>query len=206
MTEDEGRNGLDACLARAVTGDPDALERLLLASQKRLTAYVRGMIGPALRPAFDESDLIQEACKQAFRRIGTLQADTFEGFIHWLLTIARHQLIDWLRKSGRGPTVHGQNNEESVIELLKQAAASHRTPSQSAARREAIVIVIEALGELPESYRVALRLRYFEGLAVKDIAARMDKTDRAVHNYCTKGLARLRDILGSRSNYLSSTA
>ena len=56
--------------------------------------------------------------------------------------------------------------------------------------------MFEALASLPEEQREALRLRYAEGLATKEIAARLGKSDGAMRVMLTRSLDRLQRILG----------
>jgi RNA polymerase sigma-70 factor (ECF subfamily) len=79
-----------------------------------------------------------------------------------------------------------------------------RTPSRSAAGHEAVRAVQVGLAGLKSDYREALRLRYIEGLPVAEVAARMDRTERAVHMLCHRGLQCLRAAVGRSSQFLSS--
>ena len=60
-----------------------------------------------------------------------------------------------------------------------------------------------ALATMPDDYREALRLRYFEGLSIDETATRLGRTPAAVRGLTDRGKARLRDILGRMSLYLS---
>ena len=93
--------------------------------------------------------------------------------------------------------------EGSVVMLLDLMASPVKTPSRNAATHEAISIVQDAMNHLPEDYQRAVRLVYLEGQSVAAAAEEMDRTERAVHNLCYKAKLKLRDLLGSRSHYLS---
>jgi RNA polymerase sigma-70 factor (ECF subfamily) len=54
---------------------------------------------------------------------------------------------------------------------------------------------MEALEGLPEEGREALRLRYIDGLATKEIAERMGKTDGAIRVLLTRSLSRLQGVV-----------
>jgi RNA polymerase sigma-70 factor (ECF subfamily) len=96
-----------------------------------------------------------------------------------------------------------QSEDEEMVRLLEVLAAHSRTPSRSAASHEAAQAVDDALGKLPEDYREALRLRYFDALPVAQIAARMNRSEGAVHMLCHRGLEALRLALGDTSRFLT---
>jgi RNA polymerase sigma-70 factor (ECF subfamily) len=58
------------------------------------------------------------------------------------------------------------------------------------------VKLLEALATLPEDQREALKLRYVDGLASKDIAARLGKSDGSIRVMLSRALSRLNQILG----------
>jgi RNA polymerase sigma-70 factor (ECF subfamily) len=92
----------------------------------------------------------------------------------------------------------------SVVALLDMMAGPEKTPSRTAARSEAVRAVEDALEQLPTDYRQAVRLVYLEGLTASEAGERMHRTERGVHNLCYKAKKHLRDLLGSRSHYLSN--
>ena len=56
--------------------------------------------------------------------------------------------------------------------------------------------MFDALAELPESDREALRLRYVEGLPTKEIAAKLGKSDGAVRVMLSRAVDKLQQMLG----------
>jgi RNA polymerase sigma-70 factor (ECF subfamily) len=56
--------------------------------------------------------------------------------------------------------------------------------------------MLQALEELPEDHRDALRLRYFEGLGSKEIAERLGKSNGAVRVMLSRSLSKLQELLG----------
>ena len=58
------------------------------------------------------------------------------------------------------------------------------------------------MNRLPADYREALRCRYLEGMAVNDIAARMNRSSGSVLMLCNRGLKALRLEMRSFSAYL----
>ena len=84
---------------------------------------------------------------------------------------------------------------------LRQASAappsaSMTTPSRAFSRNAREACLQQALAQLPDEQREALRLRYVESLPSKEIAARLGKTDAAVRVMLTRSLKKLQSLLG----------
>ena len=53
---------------------------------------------------------------------------------------------------------------------------------------------------LPAHYEQALRLVHIEGRSVREVAEAMDRTERAIHGLCRRGLQMMREQLESTTN------
>jgi RNA polymerase sigma-70 factor (ECF subfamily) len=60
-----------------------------------------------------------------------------------------------------------------------------------------------AMNELPEEYRRAIELRYFDGYSVEETAVLMGRTTGAVRGLVDRARKQLRESLGRASHYLS---
>ena len=197
----------------AVRGDRPALQRLLLGCHDRLVGMLAERIPARLRRVVAAEDLLQEVYIEACRRIGDFQPRGGDSFHHWLAGIAHHRLINAIKlqqaaKRGGDKVqmeIHLRRPSGSVAALIDEFARYDRTPSQSASGHESEQAVKAALAGLREDYRQAIELRYVHGLPVKDVAAAMDRTDRAVHMLCYRGLRELRAVLGETSDFFSKT-
>lgn len=197
----------------AACGDHAAVKLLMIESHRRLREHLARHIPADLRRIMDPEDVLQEAHVEMFQNLGTFEPRGPDSFYRWVATIALNRLRSMVRhhralRRGGGEQVVSTNCkrfEDSSVALFNALAGPCKTPSQSVARHEAIAAVQAALRDLPERYRYAVQLVHIEGLPVREAAARMDRTDRAVHGLCRRGLARLRDRMQSASRYLSST-
>jgi RNA polymerase sigma-70 factor (ECF subfamily) len=206
MTENERR----AQVELAVTGDQDALQRVIVEYHGSLQAAVARAMDPGLRRRFEPEDILQEAYVAAYRSV---QGRTFAGpapFYKWLERIARNEVKD------RERALHRQKRDvrreahilsdsrSSYLALANHLASPDSTPSRRVARSEAVAAVLSSLARLTDDQRHVVQLRYLEGLAVTDIAERLEKTEDAVHALCRRGLMALREAMVSISRYLSS--
>lgn len=194
-------------LRRAVAGDGPALDGLMARYCRRLSGYIAPRLPADLRGTLEVEDVLQEISMEVFRTIGTLEGADAKSFWGWLCRLAEHRLRDLVR-AGRAAKRGGERiavdaQSDSVACLLEQVAVTSRTPSMSAARHEAASAVLAALDRIPEDYRLALRLRYLEGLAPAEIAARMGRKEGSVRLLCHRGLKQLAEALGPESHFLT---
>ncbi|MEO1995756.1 MAG: sigma-70 family RNA polymerase sigma factor, partial [Planctomycetaceae bacterium] len=207
MTHDEGAAG-DALLDAAVAGDPLALEKLLWLVYDRLELFLQGDIPRDLQSVIGTEDVIQEAFLDVCCGITRFELRGEGSFYNWCATIARHRLLDRIKahralKRGGPRRDVGQANAtaDSMTGLIEQVACAELSPSGVADQIEARRVVTVALSALKDDYRIALTRRYIEGLPVADIAREMERTERAVHMLCNRGLKKLRETLGRSSYY-----
>lgn len=189
-------------LEESIGGKASALGELLQYHHRDLKAYVERHLPTELRQFIDPQDIIQDVHFEAFRRIGTFIPQQEDSFPRWLLTIARHRMLDALRshqalKRGQGRQVYNQRplspQEDSTVALLTDMRVYDRTPSKSALSRELVALLKQSLTQLPGEYREALLLRYLDDLPVATVAQRMAKSEGAIHMLCHRGLHLLHD-------------
>lgn len=193
---------------RAIAGEPLALDRLLLDSYGKLLVRVDQQLPADLRSVIAPEDIIQETFSQAFRGIGSFRPDGEDAFYRWLTAIADNRVIDAVRahkaaKRGGGRAAAVGSGRSSVVALVNLLAVNEWTPSRSAGGHEASAAIQVALAGLKGEYREALELTYLEGLSVADTAARLGKTEAAIHKLCSRGLQALRESMGEAAKYLS---
>lgn len=90
------RPGNEELISRAlVLQDAAAFDELVVRNQSRVRGWLRHLAGDAALA----DDLAQETFLRAWRKLGTFKATgSFEA---WLLTIARNEFLQHVRKSGR---------------------------------------------------------------------------------------------------------
>lgn len=195
---------------RAIAGDVVALNRLLLDSYRRLHARILKKIPARLQTLVAPEDIIQESLAEAYRSIKQFRPTGDDSFFRWLAVIADHRLVDAIRaqraaKRGgdRTPLSPADRGVSSVATLIDLLAVSEHTPSRSARGHEAGAAIQVALASLSPDYRKALQLRYLESLPVAAVAARMGRTESAIHKLCSRALLDLRSAMGEAAQYLS---
>jgi RNA polymerase sigma-70 factor (ECF subfamily) len=202
-----------ALLERAVAGDEEALETLLLQHFDHLAADIARRIPADVRGTLAPDDVVQDAFIVAFQRIREFQPQGDGAFLGWLARIAEHRLLDavkTLRAAKRGGgwqrLADAHDPERTgLVPLLEMLPQSSRTPSRSAAVHEALTALAAAIEQLSPDYRDVLRLRFIESLPVADCAARMQRSEGAVHMLLGRALAALRARMGDTSRFFTRT-
>jgi RNA polymerase sigma-70 factor (ECF subfamily) len=74
-------------------------------------------------------------------------------------------------------------------------ALSQTSPSEVASRRELIVLLADALADLPDGEADVLWLRYADNLSFEDIGERMGLSRKSVRGIWARGLKRVKRSL-----------
>lgn len=122
----------------------------------------------------------EDICQTVFLKLLT-SGQTFASPAHekaWIIRTTANACKDALRSTFRRRTV------------ALEAAASTAAPE---APDNA---VLDAVMELPENYREAVYLHYFEGYSVREIAGLLGRSEAAVTAHLSRGRHKLRTTLG----------
>lgn len=191
-------------VAKITTGDADSLARFINLRKERLLAFIERQIGTQLRRKIEADDVLQEVSADAVRSLPTIELGDRDPF-SWLCQLAERRVIDAHRhffgaqkrnaakEVGLGSPGGDTEGGGGLINLL---VASMTTPSQAFSREAKEMRLQEALAQLPEDQREALRLRYVESMPSKEIAERIGKSDAAVRVMLTRSLKKLQEIMG----------
>lgn len=169
-------------------GDPDLLARLIEQYHYRLLRYLIYLLGDR---AIAE-DLFQETWIRVLER-GS-QYNGRSSFVAWLMGIARHLAIDWLR----------QRRPASLDELMQAdddgpatqfVSTNDISPLSSALANEQAAHLANALGKIPAVYREVLVLRFQEEMKLEEIADIVRVPLSTVKSRLYRGVEELRSRL-----------
>ena len=122
----------------------------------------------------------EDICQTVFLKLLT-SGQTFASPAHekaWIIRTTANACKDALRSTFRRRTV-----------ALEAAAATAAPEAPDSA-------VLEAVMALPENYREAVYLHYFEGYSVREIAGLLGRSEAAVTAHLSRGRHKLRTTLG----------
>jgi RNA polymerase sigma factor (sigma-70 family) len=167
--------------ARATaTADFDDLFRSVWS---RAVTTARRIVGPG----GDSEALAAEALTRAFDRWPSVGRHPAPDA--WVLRVTINLALDRVRR---------QSPPADAIIDLRDGAAHHGLVEDSSADATAVRLALgAALRELPEKQRHAVALRYLAGCQEAEIAASLGVNPGTVKTHLKRGLAKLRDELGT---------
>ena len=137
-------------------------------------------------------DAVQEVFIRAYKSFGKYDAE--QPFWQWIAAITNNYCIDVLRQRGRGEALFG--DEEAELEAAESGAP---TPVADLITRQDARIVSEAIGALPDKYRVPLVLAYLNQSSYDDISAQLEISRNHVGVLLLRAKQQLRAQLGEDS-------
>lgn len=169
MDEEAARQADASAVARTLSGDLTAFDRLIEKYQRRAVAVAYRLLGNI----DDAMDVCQDAFVRAFRSLSSLQQQ--DRFGSWLMRIVSNLSLNYRR--GRRPALSltmGDDEtgfEDRTGDGASRQKRSRQDPLQGAETHGAITAAIEAL---PEQQRLALILFAVEQIPQKQVAEILD--------------------------------
>jgi RNA polymerase sigma-70 factor (ECF subfamily) len=166
-------------VARAKTGDHEAIRFLYMRYADNVYGYVRSIV----RDHHEAEDVTQHVFAKLMTALPKYEARDVP-FAAWILRVARNVALDHMRQRRAIPC-------EEVREL--EPTRDDRGDSQQTS-----LSLREALEELPVEQREVVVLRHLVGLSPGEIAGRMNKSEPSVHGLHHRGRGALRSTLVER--------
>ena len=191
-------------IRRAAAGEEAALRELFSRHRDRLKRMVHLRLSRRLAGRVDDSDILQEACLEAARRLDEYLREPKLPFFLWLrhLTalklaeVHRRHLGTQLRDADREVTLHrGMLPMADSVSLAAQLLGTLTTPSQAVIKAETRLLVQEALNSMDPIDREVLALKHFEQLSTAEIAEVLGLSKAGAGSRYLRAIKRLREIL-----------
>lgn len=199
-------------MAQARAGEAEALGQLCALYRNYLRMVVRSGLGPRLRERVELSDVVQEALVEVVRQFPQFTGQNEAALVGWLRRLVGQKLADLGRyhsrakRSAGGPDVPleapyelggggGGGGDAGGGRLLDMLALSQTSPSEAASRRELIVLLADALADLPEPEAEVLWLYHAENLSFEAIGERLALSRKSVRGVWARGLKSLKRSL-----------
>lgn len=180
--------GTDAeCLRALQDGDAAGFDALFARHRRGVRAYAQTI----LRDAALAEDVTQACFLELVRRAGELE--TRQRVAGWLYRVARNRAID-LQRHRRFDVLAG----DAVVAAAREQEDVAPSAADVVMNDERGRDVMMALDQLPENERDVLMLRYFSGLAFRDVAVAVGRPLGTVLWQAQRGLRRMRGLLLDR--------
>ena len=181
-TQQRPADDWSALMALAQAGDRAAYRALLLA----ITPYARAVASRAFRTPADVEDVVQDILLTVHETRSLF--DPARPFAPWLSAIARHRVIDRLRRNGRARA------REVVL------GPEHETFSAGAANQDSIGADAPALraavAALPDGQRRAMEMLKLQEMSLRQAQAASGMSVAALKVATHRAIKRLRLLLG----------
>jgi RNA polymerase sigma factor (sigma-70 family) len=175
-------HGLVAAVRR---GDDRAFEALYGRYQRRIHAYVIGMVKDHGRA----EDVTQEVFVSALRRMRETERPI--AFKPWIYEIAKNACIDQFRRSRRAEEVSLQADDGFAPADYGRLVGSDPAPDDAVAAKQELDNLCGAFGGLSDTHHEILLLRELEGLSYREIGERMGMSRPAVESTLFRARRRL---------------
>ena len=190
MTGRKSQGGATQRLVEAAqAGDRGAFDELAGGLRTRLEAVVRTRLGDRLREEVD--DVLQECLLQAFQSVKRFDWQGEDSFFRWLSGIAEHAILKAARYERRHPK----------LRLERDVPGDAPSPSKGLLRDERFERFEKAVEGLAPNYREVILLARIEGLSVKQISERLNRSEDAVMQLLSRALRKLRAAFGETESF-----
>ena len=170
----------ESLIRRAQQHDQVALTQLYEENFDRIYRYIVLKIGDRI----EAEDMTQQVFLNALKSLSSFK---WKGmpFSAWLFRIAHNQIVDYLRKKTRRPTVP----------LDTSLASSNSNPALVAEQNMEIERLLSATKRLTEAQREVISLRFTGELSIAQVAKIMGKSQGAVKALQHSAIVSLRKAL-----------
>lgn len=157
-------------------GNHQALDSLYERYVKVVYKRVRFVI-----PETDVEDVTQEVFVAMLRSLSTFRGES--QFSTWLRTLTNNKVAEYYRRRSR-------KKESMQVDLVH---AERKSDQSSASNIEDLIVLQNALQELPEQYREIILLRFVEDMKFNEIAEAQGKNTEATKSLFRRAMAALQE-------------
>lgn len=163
-------------------GDRKAFELLV----KRWNPKMLGRVYHTTKDAAATQDIVQEAWIAIIRRIKSLRdPGAFQG---WSLRIATNMAVDWIRSN--------QTNRKR--EEIRKVAQSEFAEKSNHISEETLILIKNAITELPDEQQTVVKLFYQEDLSMMTISSLLNLPLGTVKSRLFRGREFLKTMLENK--------
>lgn len=191
---------ISGLIAASRNGDETAKTQLLGYFREYLRLMAHLHVRPLLKSKFDESDIVQETCMQAFEGFEQFRGENEKQFIAWLRQILANKGAWMARKfqTEKRDAKLEQNLrqliDKSSIDIGAMIPDKFSTPSKVAMGRERVVILAESIEQVRGEQKEVLIMRGLQGMSIPEVAQALGRTEASTWKLWARGLQALRNI------------
>lgn len=149
---------------------------LLTSNQRKLFAYILSIVVNVN----DADDIMQETVKTMWKKFADFEIGT--DFLAWATTVAYYRILEFRKRKKRSQLVF----DDHIFNELHQKAAAELQDTD-----EYLVYLKECMAKLTARDLRLVKMRYMNGLTVKDISSQFGRNLTSVY----RSIARVQDLL-----------
>ena len=169
----------EVLIEKTLAGSLECFDVLMQRYQKDVFAVARGYT----RSVDDALDICQNVFLKVYRKL-----DTFAGrssFKTWLVSITNREGLNWVRtRSRKDPT--------NLVDLESLSAASGHDQESVILEDERLQRVLDGLQVLNQRSRLAVILRYFRDMPIREVAEVLECSEGVARNMLFRSVRKLR--------------
>ena len=170
----------DALVREALAGTMSAFDQLMLRYERLVCKVAMNYV----RDRQSALDVTQNVFLKVFRKLESVKTEGM--FKPWLLRITYNESINFLRK---------RKDHDEFEELGAHDVSPEPLPLQEARMldQESRSLLLQGLETLNPKYKLAVALRYAEGMRIKEIADVMECSEGMVKSLLFRGVRQIRN-------------
>jgi len=145
---------------------------------KEIVLKLKNFISQKVNNSSDAEEILQETLISANNCLKLYSGKS--SFFTWLCGIAKHEISDFYRKKKIKTFLF------SHLPWLENLASEALGPEQILLRKETIKKVKTNLRSLSKGYQQVLRLKYYQGLSIREIAQQLNETIKTIESRLTR--------------------
>ncbi len=182
---------IDKALAsRILAGDDELFRQTFDAFFPRLYRFAKVRLNGDHDAA---CDVVQQTFCKGIERLDSYRGEA--ALYTWFCQICRNTLIDYCRarniQAERFTPLEDHPNIRAVLDTLTAPVSDQ--PETRASRHDAIRLIQATLDALPVRYGDVLELKYADGMSVKEIAERLNISEKATESTLTRARKAFRE-------------
>jgi RNA polymerase sigma-70 factor (ECF subfamily) len=172
----------NALVSRVLRGETEAFRAIVERHQTRI--FFLGL--KFLHNRHDAEDFAQEVFLRAFEKLATFQGKV--PFSAWLYRIGYNAAVN---------RYHARRRQSLALRRISDPTDSAPGPEAGLLRSELLEKARKILKRIPETYKVIIKLHFFEGLSYAEISKRMSIPVNTIKSHVFRAKQLIRQRLGS---------
>ena len=177
-------------------GENNAFDVLLQRHQGRVFTYIHNIV----KDKDLADDLFQETFVKAIVTINQGRYTENGKFLAWITRIAHNLIIDYYRQEKSLPQLSCDNED---INILNRKELSEDTIEDYIIKEQILCDIKMLVGQLPESQKEVLEMRYYKNMSFKEIAENTGVSINTALGRMRYAILNLRKIAYERNIILS---